>query len=90
MLSKEPSIVSFKQINSNCLNVPIKKRIGVKQESIDGGSDCSTVVERKPSYRERVWVQIRLFSLLYHLSSASLIQVPQRGETLLIFLQEYT
>ena len=89
MLSKEPLIVSFKQINSNCLNVPIKKRIGVKQESIEGGSDCSTVVERKPSYRESVGSN-PAFSLLYHLSSVSLIQVPQRGETLLVFLQEYT
>ena len=64
MLSKEPSIMSFKQINSNCLNVPIKKRIGMKQESIDGGSDCSTVVERKPSYRESVGSNPAFFSSL--------------------------
>ena len=38
---------------------------------------------------ERSWVQIppggELLSLLYPLSSAPLIQVPQGGETLLIF-----
>ena len=41
---------------------------------------------------ERLWVQILLaaglFSLLYPISSASLIQVPHGGATLLIFLFE--
>ena len=41
--------------------------------------------------RSRVWIQksARLFSALYPLSSASLIQVPQEDATLLIFLQKY-
>ena len=41
---------------------------------------------------ERLWVRIPqgagLFSLLFPLSSASLIQVPRGGATLLIFLQK--
>ena len=55
------------------------------------GSGCSTAAERTARNREVVgsnpagcWA----FSLIYPLSSASLIQVPQRGATLLIFLQK--
>ena len=54
-------------------------------------SGRSTAVEHTPRNREVVgsnpagcWA----FSLIYPLSSASLIQVPQRGGTLLIFLHE--
>ena len=59
------------------------------------GSSC--VAQRKTPHREakllRLWVQIPpgagLFSsLLYPISSASLIQVPHGGATLLIFLHK--
>ena len=48
------------------------------------GSGCSTAVEHTPRNRaEKSWVQILpgdgLFSLLYPLSSASLIQIPQHN-----------
>ena len=54
------------------------------------GSGCSTVVELTPHNREvvgsnpaRCWA---FLSLLYSLSTVSLIQVTQGGTTLLIFL----
>ena len=56
------------------------------------GSGCSTTVERTSSkQRGRGFESCRVlcfFSFLYPLSSASLIQVPQGGETLIIFLQK--
>ena len=53
------------------------------------GSGCSTAVECTPHDREVVGLNPtgwRLFSLHYPISSASLIQVPQAGATLMIFL----
>ena len=54
------------------------------------GAGCSAAVEGTPYDREvvgsntaRCW---GFYSLLYPISSASLIQVPQGGATLLIFL----
>ena len=47
------------------------------------GRGCSTAVECMPLNREVACAG--LFALLYPLSSTSLIQVPQRGATLLIY-----
>ena len=56
------------------------------------GSGCNTASESTPRNREVIGLnhaECQAFFLIYSLSRASLIQAPQGGATLLIFLQKY-